>query len=253
MQTTKDLNIKVLKFDELFTLRRKELKKHSWFSFPNDLLLHPDFDEITGPELKWFIWIISVCSKCNTDKIRLSVRHAARKLDLELSSLESMVEKLKMKQIQILTDEEMCKKNENIDQSHSGATAEPLQNRTEQDNTEHNITDSQAENSVFDLKSFKENKTLWPIMKNFNPEIVQMWCNEYDFAWLNNSLAKGVRWHIKNKNAKINDSGPDWTDRLDRWLGNEKNPLKRTNKAIEEAFFANLNTENPKHGEMNHD
>lgn len=249
METTNDINIKLLKFNELFTKRNKDLKEHKWFSFPNDLLLHPDFDEITGPELKWFIWIISICSKCNSDKIRLSVKHAIRKLDLDLSTLSSMIDKLADKQIEILTDEEMRENSTATaprpEDDRATASTEQNNNRTEQNN--YSISQK------FDFDSFRSNQTLWPLISGMNRDLVQIWCNEFDFEWLSESLAKAVRWFIKKKNASLTDSSDVWAERFDGWLNKAKNPLKRQNQASEEAFYAGLDLQNSNSEVAGHD
>lgn len=100
-----DLEIVVLKYDADYTKRSKDIKKNTWFSFPNDLLMHPDFDDITGEELKWFCWVVSVCSKVNKSRIRLNVGHAVRKLNLDEKDLHSMIKKLEGDQIHVVSDQ----------------------------------------------------------------------------------------------------------------------------------------------------
>lgn len=103
--SSNEIEVSVLKYDSDFTKRSKDIKKNTWFSFSNDLLLHPDFTEINGEELKWFIWIISICSKLNQNKIRLNISHAEKVLSLKKQDLFSMLEKLKQKQIDVVCDQ----------------------------------------------------------------------------------------------------------------------------------------------------
>lgn len=99
-----ELEISVLKYESEYTKRSKDLKKAHWFSFPNDLLLHPDFLDIDGEELKCFVWILSICSKVNQPKIRLNVEHSVRIVGLKKESLFSMILKLQEKQILVSAD-----------------------------------------------------------------------------------------------------------------------------------------------------
>lgn len=95
----KEIEISVIKYDSEYTKRSKDIKRNTWFSFPNDVLLHPDFTEINGEELKWFIWVVSICSKLNQNKIRLNINHAEKIVSLKRKDLFSMIEKLQGKQI----------------------------------------------------------------------------------------------------------------------------------------------------------
>lgn len=97
----KEISVELIKYDIDFTKRAKDIKRNVWFSFPNDLLLHPDFDDINGEELKWFVWCVSICSKVNNSKIRLNLEHACRKINVKEKDFHSMCEKLKEKQILI--------------------------------------------------------------------------------------------------------------------------------------------------------
>ena len=105
------------------------LFRSHWFSFPNDLLLHPDFAQITGDEFKWFVWVVCVCSKCKSEKIRLDIDHGMRFLNLSKESLFSMIKKLEKKQV--LT------KSAAASRPHGGRKP----TSTEHNITEHNITE----------------------------------------------------------------------------------------------------------------
>ena len=255
MTTTTETFIQILKYREWFTLRTKDYKKQHWFSFPNDMLLHPDFDEITGDELKWFIWVVSVCSRCKSDSIRLNVKHAIRKLDMDEKSFHSMCEKLKLKQIKILNSDEyqaiLATVGIRPDSGHGSAATE--QNRTEQ--TEQN--NIHVETSKFDvkksIKTLTSNQSFGSIIARINPEIVRIWASEYQIEWLCENLAKAVVHHLKkNPGRKVADFN-DWDDRLNRWLNGAINPRKTQTKASEDGFFASLELETPKFEVVHHD
>lgn len=235
--TKNEIFIKVLKYDEWFTLRTKDYKTQHWFSFPNQMLFHPDFDEITGEELKWFVWVVSVCSKMRSGAIRFNFQHAINKLQMKKVDLDSMLVKLKSKQILIIDEATFRKENEL-------ASARPesgqMPTATEQNKTEQNKT---SISQVFDFESFNTNQTLWPLIKGMNRELVQVWLNEYEFEWMTESLVKAVKWFINKKTAKLSDPCDVWALRFDGWLNKAKNPRKRQNQAIEEAFLNDLNLE----------
>lgn len=98
-----EIEIVILKYDEMFTKRKKDAKRNTWFSFPNDLMTHPDFFNITGDEFKAFLWCVSVCSKFGDSKIRLDIEHACHFLKLKKQAFDSMLEKLIGKQIDVVS------------------------------------------------------------------------------------------------------------------------------------------------------
>ena len=149
-----EINLVVLKYEQEFTKRSKDIKKNTWFSFPNDYLLHPDFVEINGEELKWFIWIISICSKLNLNKIRLNIAHAEKMLSSEQKNLFSMIEKLKGKQIDVVCDQSATESRPDHDHvataGDQGAapTLHYITDTTLQNITLHNTTPSEVDQIV---------------------------------------------------------------------------------------------------------
>jgi hypothetical protein len=127
----KEITVKILKMD-LFTKRNKDIEKIHWFSFPIDLLDHPDFFEVNGDELMAFVWFICVAAKLKTDQVRMNVSHTAHKLRIKEATIYSMIEKLKGKQIDVVIP------GMATDGGHTAATPRPLHNITEQDITKQN-------------------------------------------------------------------------------------------------------------------
>lgn len=147
----KEVCVRISKMD-LFTKRNKDLERVHWFSFPIDLLDHPDFFDVNGDELMAFIWFVCVAAKIKKDEVRMNLSHTAHKLRIKESVIESMLEKLEGKQLVV------------VSRSHDdrNATAvRPLQNRTEQyitvqDTTEqNNITGGQKK------KNTELNRRIW--------------------------------------------------------------------------------------------
>lgn len=97
-----DITINVLHYADWYTLRKKDEGKHHWFSFPNDLLTHPDFYGITGDEFKAFVFCVSICSKVRNSQIRVNVPHSSAILFIEQNNFLSMFTKLQGKQIDII-------------------------------------------------------------------------------------------------------------------------------------------------------
>lgn len=95
-----EIVVKILKMDQ-FCKRNKDIERLHWFSMPIDLLTHPDFFNITGDELKAFIWFISVAIKCKTDSPRMNLEHTCHLLNISKKTIHSMVEKLKGKQVDV--------------------------------------------------------------------------------------------------------------------------------------------------------
>jgi hypothetical protein len=104
MANATDITINLLHYNDWYTLRKKDAGKHHWFSFPNDLLIHPDFFGVTGDEFKAFVWCVSICSKIRNSELRLNVPHACSLLSIQPENFFSMFNKLKGKQIDIVGD-----------------------------------------------------------------------------------------------------------------------------------------------------
>lgn len=263
-----EIEITVLKYEIDFTIRKKELKRHSWFSLPNDFLLHPDFLDISGDELKWFIWVVSVCSKKMTSTIRLNIEHGERFLNLNKKSLFSMIEKLKGKQIDT-TSEPHQGHGMTTDKDHNGATSEPLHNITLHNNTTipqsgdcggdvglkkvfeaKQLTDKiheEIENAYKQLFPRKEGKTKG--IKKLLKEIktledvgaLRLACSNYA-----KSVAGKDRQYIKH----FETFASEWRDWLDPMAGKIQlvkpqavnGGINRTQKAIEEQEQSNANS-----------
>ncbi len=118
-QNKSDVIINLLKYNVWYTTRKKDAGKHYWFSFPNDLLTHPDFFGITGEEFKAFVWCVSVCSKVRQSEIRLNIPHSCSLLSTDQAVFFSMFDKLKGKQIDIIGDHTAT-----IESHYSKATTE---------------------------------------------------------------------------------------------------------------------------------
>lgn len=156
MASYSEINLVVLKYEQEFTKRSKDIKKNTWFSFPNDYLLHPDFTEINGEEFKWFIWIVSICSKLNLNKIRLNIAHAEKMLSSEQKHLFSMIEKLKGKQIDVACDQMATDMRPERDQN--AAASDGIATPTLHYNTLHNITNNTLHTYKQDLVSTSKNE-----------------------------------------------------------------------------------------------
>lgn len=223
-----ELHIAVLKYDTDFTKRSKDIKKNSWFSFPNDLLLHPDFVEISGEELKWFIWIVSVCSKINNSKIRLNISHGVRILNISENSLFSMIEKLKGKQIDVVPDQMATAEKPPDDQS----TASTLHYITIHNTTldlNNNLNLAPLEKSSDSKTISKKSDSIKKLIKINSPNelsaVLENNQKHYlgelypDAEFIRREFYKIQNWLDSNP-KKNNKSSKGWATFVSNWLDN---------------------------------
>lgn len=210
---SKEIELELIKYESDFTKRSKDLKKPYWFSFPNDLLLHPDFTDINGEELKWFIWCLSVCSKINNSKIRLNISHAVKFLSLSEKNLFSMLEKLKGKQI-LTIDAAASRPHHDREPT---ATLQYTTNKTLQtiqDTT--NIISSEPENLVPDVIV---NKVSINISNNHKAtvkqELIESWADTYDAEFLKQSMKEMRNWILANTHKAPKS---DWSRFMNSWF-----------------------------------
>ena len=151
------IEIKIRDFAKL--IKRNDIKCPQWFAMPNDILLHPDFIEMTGNEFKVFVWILGVASKLNKEKIRVYPKLCARQSLVAENDVLSCIEKLHKKR----WDSSSRKRTADVTPSVRKRTADVTpsvrkrtatrQDKTEQDSTEHNIT-KQDTNTGGDVSLF---------------------------------------------------------------------------------------------------
>ncbi len=79
--------------------KRRDLKQPWWFALNNRLLEDTDFYEMSGDEIKAWIYILSQASKQKTDTIEVSFLHADKACNVQTSALKSTISKLLKKGI----------------------------------------------------------------------------------------------------------------------------------------------------------
>ena len=227
-----ELEIIVLKYDVDFTKRSKDIKKNTWFSFPNDLLLHPDFTEIGGEELKWFIWIVSICSKLNQSKIRINIPHAEKVLTLKRVHLFSMVEKLQGKQIDVVCGQ-MATDGDLNATARDQSAAPTLHYITLQ--TLHNTTNKHNNISAEPTKSVPavvKNKVSFKISETkqvgINSDLVQSWAETYPKEFLEISFKEMRNWVLSNEHKAPKSQ---WAKFMNGWFKRGFEQYRKTLKS----------------------
>jgi hypothetical protein len=86
------IEITVRKFEGL--VKRNDIKSPQWFAMPNEILLHPDFFDISGDEFKVFSWVCGVASKLNSATIRVYPKLCSRQINVDESCVTLTIEKL---------------------------------------------------------------------------------------------------------------------------------------------------------------
>jgi len=86
------IEIELRDFKDL--VKRSDIKSPTWFAVEHNLLLHPDFFEVTGDEVKAYIWIIGTATHLNTPKIRAYGDLCCRQIGISRKSFDSCISKL---------------------------------------------------------------------------------------------------------------------------------------------------------------
>lgn len=218
-----EIEISVLKYDELFTRRSKDIKRNLWFSFPNDLMTNPDFFEITGDEFKAFIWCVSMRSKHGTEKISLNIKQSSYFLRIDESSFSSMLEKLKGKQIDVV-------------HGHSTATVRPQYGRSTAATEQESV--SSAKPRLTRSKSPSKASELSSLVNKAIRIYCELWKNRYQSERSPDVRGKDVGI-LK---SVVKDLGFDRTEKLlraylempDSWFVTKRHDLP--------TFSANMNS-----------
>lgn len=83
-------------------VKRGDIKKPTWFSLDNDIFSHPDFFKTTPQDFKVFVWVISVCSRMNDEKIRIDSELCADQTKIDDQEVQDTIEKLDGKRWSII-------------------------------------------------------------------------------------------------------------------------------------------------------
>jgi hypothetical protein len=239
--SSNEIEISVLKYDTVFTKRTKDIKKNTWFSFPNDFLLHPDFVDISGEEIKWFLWIVSVCSKVNQNKIRLNILQAEKFLSLDRKHLFSALEKLQGKQTDVAlsematgsrrdtTDGDGIRRDVASTLHYTTLQNTTLQNTTLQNITEHNTLSVEPKKSV---ATVMENKISFVISKNkqvlINSDLVNSWADTYPKEYLELSFKEMRNWILSNEHKAPKSA---WSKFMNGWFSRGYEEYRKTLKS----------------------
>lgn len=199
-------------------VKRNDIKTPQWFAMPNDLLEHPDFFDISGDQLKAYVWICGVASKLNTATIKVYPDLCARRIAIQPSDVIVTIEKLNKKRWDVTS---ALRTSVRV----SYATE---QNRTEQDRTEQGIvakatstvveksTPMPAESIGTDLFVFGGEEE---ILGGVPQKNLARWLSVYDNdeEFVRRELIRAVGWYFDNPRKKPK-SKRGWLAALNSWL-----------------------------------
>ncbi len=177
--------------------KRKDLKSIPWFALPNNLLEHPDFFDITGDELKAFIWILSVAAKTKKMQFDLDIRHGAYMIRLNEKHFHSCIKKLNGKRIQVI---------DFIDD-----VTNPLRTRDESVTNPYRFVPNTTEHNEHNEQNTSEppsgvheqilNEFNFPFLTKINDQVKRGWIETYkDLDFIIQEINKAVTWIYANPN-----------------------------------------------------
>ena len=94
-----EVELELIHFEKY--VKRADLKAPKWFVLENDITTHPDFFEMTGNEFTAFIHIAAICSKVNSNVVRINTQHAAHLLRITTEEVLSSIQKLEGKRFRV--------------------------------------------------------------------------------------------------------------------------------------------------------
>lgn len=185
--------------------KRKDLKSIPWFAITNNLLEHPDFFEISGDELKVFIWILSVAAKTKKMEITLDIRHGAYMIKVNEKCFHSCIEKLKNKRFQIVDNisdvtNQLRIRDEPVTNPNGFVpnTTERTE-RTEQDTTKRMAPNGPSSESPSGVHEDLCIEYTFPFLEKIQIYVQLGWIESYkDISFINQELTKAVTWIYAN-------------------------------------------------------
>lgn len=75
-------------------VKRSDIKAPQWFAVEHNLLLHPDFFDLTGDEVKAYLWIVGTATHLNVPTIRAYGDLCCQQIRISKKSFLSSVRKL---------------------------------------------------------------------------------------------------------------------------------------------------------------
>lgn len=145
-------------------VKRSDIRSPTWFAVEHNLLLHPDFFDLTGNEVKAYLWICGVATHLNTPKIRAYVDLCCQQIRLQKKEFISSVRKLNGKRWDVMSPFESVRVLPcNIDNACPTGQDTTLQDSTEHDTTGQGIasaTSLPALANLWNLHSGKLPKVL---------------------------------------------------------------------------------------------
>jgi hypothetical protein len=179
--------------------------------------LHPDFTEINGEELKWFIWIVSICSKLNQNKIRLNINHAEKIVSLKRKDLFSMIDKLQGKQI----DTDARPDGGRVATDGGRVATSTLHNITNTtNNTLQTITSSDPEKTKMPTQAAKavdvvEFKISSSKSISIKKDLISAWSDTYPKEYLDLSIKELRNWVLSNEHKAPKSA---WAKFMNSWF-----------------------------------
>jgi hypothetical protein len=103
------IEVKIKHFSKY--IKRGDIKTPNWFAVDHNILLHPDFFDVTGDEVKAYLWIVGTAAHLNSEQIRVYPDVCASQIRISKDSVQSCIEKLTEKRWDVTDTSRVCTGN----------------------------------------------------------------------------------------------------------------------------------------------
>lgn len=206
----KEVHLEILHFEKY--LPRTDILKISWVRFEIDFLTHPDFFELSGDELKIWIYFVCVAAKMKSKNIRMNVNHTAHHLRVKEKVIFDSISKLNSKCLKLLDE------HTSVRISHRSVQVEERRGekiREEEKREEKNIIcvepqASQRKPTIFSISVEND-------FDQLPKEAIRGWIELYSIEYLERESVKILVWnHANPKKNKRSTRG--WIQFISNWL-----------------------------------
>lgn len=214
------IEIKVHKWEEYNP--RSDVKKPSWFRISNTLIEDPDFYSMSSEEFRAWIYILSMCSKGNSDIVRIYYSHANRSSNVKTGALNSVVSKTCGLGIISVTSRE---RNEVVTDTNATLHYITRQDITEQDKTGQYTPKRTQALRVRDFTPIQEFLSLSFVFaeREVSQEVQRSWLEAFpEPAWITSEIRKALAWETANPSRRKKQFARFATNWLSRGWDNRR-------------------------------
>jgi hypothetical protein len=195
--------------------RSKQLTHPQWFALKHNILLHPDFHDVTGDEFRVFIWVLGISCQLNQQTIKVFPDLCARQLGVPKKTVDLTIEKLNGKRWRVspVCNARVARVSLVTHELHTTRQDKTRQDKTKETNTPASSLENPNLETVVGLITFEAKI----VLDQLKPETLNQWLVLYpDKEFIRRELIKSVGWYQSSSRSPTTQRG--WSRALNAWL-----------------------------------